>query len=100
MPQLDRDGEVFVLDLGADENRFHPDWVASVSGLLEEVAAADGPRALVTAATGKFWSNGLDLDWLFSHPDDAGQTDRRVAYCKANGGFHICYCEFAMQAFQ
>ena len=71
MPQLDRDGEVFVLDLGADENRFHPDWVASVSGLLDEVAAAEGPRALVTAATGKFWSNGLDLDWLGAHPDDS-----------------------------
>ncbi|MBC7373609.1 MAG: enoyl-CoA hydratase/isomerase family protein [Frankiales bacterium] len=71
MPQLDRVGEVFVLDLGADENRFHPDWVASVSGLLDEVAATDGPRALVTAATGKFWSNGLDLDWLGAHPTDS-----------------------------
>ena len=30
---------------------------------------AEGPRALVTAATGKFWSNGLDLDWLLAHAD-------------------------------
>ncbi len=30
---------------------------------------AEGPRALVTAATGKFYSNGLDLDWLFAHTD-------------------------------
>ena len=36
---------------------------------LDEVAGADGPRALVTAATGKFFSNGLDLDWLFAHGD-------------------------------
>ena len=71
MPQLNRDGEVFILDLGADENRFHPDWVASVTGLLDEVAAATGPRALVTVATGKFWSNGLDLDWLGAHPDQS-----------------------------
>ncbi len=73
MPQLDRDGdgEGFVLDLDAGENRFHSDWDASVSGLLDEVAATDGPRALVTAATGKFWSNGLDLDWLGAHPDDS-----------------------------
>lgn len=71
MPQLNRDGEVFILDLGADENRFHPDWVVSVTGLLDEVAAAAGPRALVTVATGKFWSNGLDLDWLGAHPDQS-----------------------------
>jgi len=64
MPTLERDGDVFVLDLGGDENRFHPDWVAAVSGFVDEVAGAPAPRALVTAATGKFWSNGLDLDWL------------------------------------
>jgi enoyl-CoA hydratase/carnithine racemase len=64
MPTLDRDGEVFLLHLGDDENRFSPDWVAEVSELLDEVAAADAPRALVTKAGGKIWSNGLDLDWL------------------------------------
>jgi len=68
MPVLDRQDQVFVLDLGDDENRFHPDWIASVTGALEEVAKADGPRALVTAATGKFYSNGLDLEWLFANP--------------------------------
>jgi enoyl-CoA hydratase/carnithine racemase len=69
MPVLDRQDQVFVLDLGDGENRFHPDWVASVSGALDEVAKADGPRALVTTATGKFYSNGLDLEWLLAHPD-------------------------------
>ena len=64
MPSLDRDGEVFVLDLGDTENRFHPDWLAAVQEHLTTVEAADGPRALVTTATGKFFSNGLDLDWL------------------------------------
>jgi enoyl-CoA hydratase/carnithine racemase len=76
MPQLDRDGDVFVLTIGDDENRFHPDWIARVSELLDEVAAADAPRALVTTATGKFFSNGLDLDWLGQHPD---QIDPYVA---------------------
>lgn len=69
MPVLDRQDQVFVLDLGDGENRFHPDWVASVSGALDEVAKADGPRALVTTATGKFYSNGLDLEWLLANPD-------------------------------
>jgi Delta3-Delta2-enoyl-CoA isomerase len=69
MPVLDRHDDVFVLDLGDTENRFSPDWLASVEAALDEVAGADGPRALVTAATGKFFSNGLDLDWLFAHAD-------------------------------
>src|ERR1700751_4318225 len=68
MPVLDRQDQVFVLDLGDSENRFHPDWVASVTGALDEVAKADGPRALVTVATGKFYSNGLDLEWLMANP--------------------------------
>ncbi|HEX3956778.1 MAG TPA: enoyl-CoA hydratase-related protein [Trebonia sp.] len=69
MPTLERDGTVFVLGLGDGENRFHPDWVDAVSAALDEVEKAEGPRALVTAATGKFYSNGLDLDWLFAHGD-------------------------------
>ncbi|SHH65575.1 enoyl-CoA hydratase-related protein [Streptomyces sp. 3214.6] len=69
MPTLDRQDAVFVLDLGDGENRFHPDWITEVGSALDEVEKADGPRALVTAATGKFYSNGLDLDWVFAHSD-------------------------------
>jgi Delta3-Delta2-enoyl-CoA isomerase len=64
MPTLDRDGEVFLLDLGDTENRFAPDWLVEVQQHLTTVEAADGPRALVTSARGKFFSNGLDLEWL------------------------------------
>ena len=69
MPELDRQDNVFVLDLGAGENRFHPDWIAEVNRALDEVEKTEGHRALVTAATGKFYSNGLDLDWLSDHAD-------------------------------
>jgi enoyl-CoA hydratase/carnithine racemase len=69
MPTLERSEDVFVLDLGDTENRFHPDWLSAVGAALDEVERADGPRALVTTATGKFFSNGLDLDWLIAHPD-------------------------------
>ena len=69
MPTLDRHDDVFVLDLGDGENRHHPDWIAAVNAALDELDKADGPRALVTAATGKFCSNGLDLDWLSAHRD-------------------------------
>ena len=73
MPTLDRDGDVFLLDLGSDENRFRPEWVAAVAAALDEVAAGDGARALVTRAGGKFWSNGLDLEWMGAHPEAAGR---------------------------
>jgi len=69
VPTLDRHDDVFVLDLGDTENRFHPDWLTAVHSALDEVEAADGPKALVVGATGKFFSNGLDLDWLGEHRD-------------------------------
>ncbi|HET6392302.1 MAG TPA: enoyl-CoA hydratase-related protein [Blastococcus sp.] len=78
MPTLRRREDVFVLDLGDTENRFSPDWLASVEAALDEVEAADGPRALVTAASGKFFSNGLDLDWLFAHADQHEEYVVRV----------------------
>jgi enoyl-CoA hydratase/carnithine racemase len=71
VPVLDRQEDVFVLDLGDGENRFHPDWVAAVDAALAEVETADGARALVTTASGKFYSNGLDLEWLTAHGDQA-----------------------------
>lgn len=69
MPALERDGNVFILNLGDDENRFNPDWVAGVDALLDEVTAAEGPRALVVTASGKFFSNGLDLEWFAANID-------------------------------
>ena len=73
MPSLARDGDVFVLDLGDDENRFNPDWMSAVDGLLDEAIATEPPRALVTKGTGKFFSNGLDLEWLGQNRDRAAE---------------------------
>jgi enoyl-CoA hydratase/carnithine racemase len=69
MPTLDNDGDVWILNLGDDENRFNPDWMTAVTEAFDEVAAKPEPRALVTTASGKIWSNGLDLDWLGQHQD-------------------------------
>src|SRR3954471_21099635 len=71
MPQLDRDGDVWILNLGDGENRFHPDWMRAVAEYVDAVVAVPAPRALVTTASGKIWSNGLDLDWLGAHQDQA-----------------------------
>lgn len=69
IPTLERDGEVYLLDLGDGENRFNADWLAAVEGHLDEVQGAAPPRALVTKATGKFWSNGLDLQWMAANQE-------------------------------
>lgn len=72
MATLDRDGEVFLLDLGDTENRFNGDSVAELNALLDEVEGAEGPKALVTLASGKYWTNGLDLDWMIADETRAG----------------------------
>ena len=69
MPTLDNDGDVWILHLGDDENRFNPDSMTAITEALDEVVAKPEPRALVTTAGGKIWSNGLDLDWLSQNQD-------------------------------
>ncbi|AEV73066.1 enoyl-CoA hydratase/carnithine racemase [Mycolicibacterium rhodesiae NBB3] len=69
MTGLDRTGAVFVLTLGEDENRFHPDRLTQINAALDEVEAAEGAKAVVTTGAGKFYSNGLDLDFMAANPD-------------------------------
>ncbi len=74
MPYLRREGDVFVLDLGEEgqsdtENRFSPEFLAAMGECLDEVEASKGDAALVTTGTGKFYSNGLDLNWLGANAD-------------------------------
>jgi enoyl-CoA hydratase/carnithine racemase len=78
MTGLHRRGDVFVLTLGDDENRFHPDRLAAINAALDEVDAAPGPKAVVTTGVGKFYSNGLDLDFMGANPDAAEANLRGV----------------------
>lgn len=55
------------LDEANPENRFRPEWIESVSALLDEVIAG-GAKALVITATGKFFTNGLDTDYIAADP--------------------------------
>jgi enoyl-CoA hydratase/carnithine racemase len=61
---LERRDDVFVLTLDEGENRFHRRFLDDMNRALDEVERSDGPAALVTTGQGKFYSNGLDLDWL------------------------------------
>jgi enoyl-CoA hydratase/carnithine racemase len=71
VPVLTRDGDVYLLNLGDGENRFTREWVKEVSDAFDEVDHVEGPKALVTVASGKIWSNGLDLDLLPANPGEA-----------------------------
>ncbi|MDH6195451.1 enoyl-CoA hydratase/carnithine racemase [Mycobacterium frederiksbergense] len=74
---LDYDGDIAVLDLGDDENRFTPEFLDEVDAHLDAVLAK-GAHGLVTTADSKFYSNGLDLDWLGAHSDQGPWYVSRV----------------------
>jgi len=69
--ELTREGEVFVLRMNDGENRFRDDSVAAWNAALDEVERAEGPKALVTTGAGKFYSNGLDLEWALRERKDS-----------------------------
>ncbi len=68
--QLTRDDELWILDLGDDDNRFDGDTVPALHAALDELEASTGPGALVTTASGRIWHNGLDLDHVGVLGDD------------------------------
>jgi Delta3-Delta2-enoyl-CoA isomerase len=54
------------------ENLFNQRWLDAFSGVLDRIEAAAGPAALVTTGEQKFYSNGIDIDWLATIPAEAG----------------------------
>ena len=79
---LTYDDKIAVLRLGDDENRFTPAFLDDVNAAIDQVLA-DGAAGLVTTAGAKFYSNGLDLDWLGAHSDQGpwylGRVHRLLA---------------------
>ena len=71
MPQLEREGAVFVLRWDDGENRFRDESIRSWNAALDEIEGTDGPKALVTTGAGKFYSNGLDLEWALRERKDS-----------------------------
>jgi Delta3-Delta2-enoyl-CoA isomerase len=64
----ERRGDVTVLRMVAGENRFNPTMLDAIEASLAELEEGEGPRALVLTGEGKFFSNGLDLDWMGTAP--------------------------------
>jgi enoyl-CoA hydratase/carnithine racemase len=71
MVDLSWQGDVAVITMDEGENRFDLDVVTRWHLLIDEVLDHDGPLALVTTGTDRFYSNGLNLDWLMSNPESA-----------------------------
>lgn len=73
------DDGIAVVRMQLGENRFNPDTLVGLEAALDQVEAIEGPAALVLTGDGKFFSNGLDLEWLGSADDDGRrQTLNRV----------------------
>jgi len=71
--ELTRDGDVHVLTLtnGAEENRFTEDVVHEYEAALDTLEAYQGNTALVvTSSDPKFWSNGINLQWITTKAPD------------------------------
>src|SRR5215471_7102115 len=84
MFDLTRHDSVYVLTMNAGENRFNATSVAALNRALDEVENDKGAVALVTTGSGKFYSNGLDLDWIGSaectdRPAFIGEVHRLLA---------------------
>ena len=76
-PSLDRADDVFVLTMNDGENRFDPTSIAALNAAVDQVEASarNGEQvALVTTGTGKFFSNGIDLEWMFGADDEEVRT--------------------------
>jgi hypothetical protein len=69
-PTLNWNDKIAVVDLGGDENRFSPQFLDTINEQIDEIEAA-GAQGLVTTAHNKFYTNGLDLDWLTAHGEQA-----------------------------
>ena len=79
---LERHGDVFVLRMDAGENRFVPATIAAWNTALDEVEKAAAPKALVTIGSGKFYSNGLDLDHMAKCGDISAYVSSVLAIMK------------------
>lgn len=71
-------GDVAVVQMTDGENRFNLESLGRWHRVLGELEAADGPLAVVVTGSGKFFSNGLDLDRMSSHPEESGEIVRLV----------------------
>lgn len=64
MIETQRQGDVWIVRMREGENRFSLRTLTELHEALDRAEAHSGPIAVVTTGEGKFYSNGIDLDWL------------------------------------
>jgi enoyl-CoA hydratase/carnithine racemase len=67
-------GDVVVLTMNAEENRFNGPMLDAFKEVLDNVESSDTTAAVVLTGTGKFFSNGPDLEWM----TEAGEESTRL----------------------
>ncbi|XP_078606791.1 uncharacterized protein LOC144879324 [Branchiostoma floridae x Branchiostoma japonicum] len=57
-------GKVAIVSMDRGENRLNLKFLADLNAALDKVLSYPDVQAMVTTGVGKFYSNGIDLDWL------------------------------------
>ena len=79
MIDLQKKDSIYLLTMDAGENRWNTAFTREFAKALDQIEKDDGPGALVTTASdSKFFSNGLDLDWIQSPEDYPEGGDSKV----------------------
>ena len=77
MITLEKKDSIYFLTMDAEENRWNTTFVRDITEALDEIENDEGPGALITSSTNpKFFSNGLDLDWMQSPENHLDGGDR------------------------
>ena len=79
MITLEKKDSIYYLTMDAEENRWNTTFVRDIAEALDEIENDEGPGALITSSKNpKFFSNGLDLDWMQSPENHLDGGDREV----------------------
>jgi enoyl-CoA hydratase/carnithine racemase len=75
---VERREAVTVVRMQREENRLHPELLGTLESVLDGIIGQDEPAALVLTGTGKYFCNGLDLEYMGANPSEASATLARV----------------------
>ena len=79
MIKLEKKESIYFLTMDAEENRLNTSFVIEIAEALDRIENDEGPGALITSSTNpKFFSNGLDLDWMQDPESHPKGGDREV----------------------
>jgi enoyl-CoA hydratase/carnithine racemase len=77
-----REGPVAVIRWDDGENRINHDSLGRLNEIVDELESIEGPLALVLTGTGKFFSNGLDLERFADYDELVGTVG---VFCRLVG---------------